>query len=136
MTEMEEHWRWRMRMALEIAGELDPAEFGIVNLYIIGSTKNATAGPASDIDLLVHFRGSQDQETRLRARLADWSFRLAASNQERTGLRTDGLLDVHWLTDEDIARRTSYAVMIGASTDAARPLPMKRTPGVSSRSSA
>ena len=33
-----------------------------------------------------------------------------------------GLLDVHLVTDEDIARRSSYAVKIGAITDAARPL--------------
>ena len=40
----------------------------------------------------------------------------------RTGYETDGLLDVHIITDEDIKNRTSYAVKIGAVTDAARPL--------------
>jgi len=34
----------------------------------------------------------------------------------------DGLLDVHFVTDEDIRNRTSYAVKIGAVTDAAREL--------------
>jgi hypothetical protein len=32
------------------------------------------------------------------------------------------LIDVHIVTDEDIKNRTSYAVKIGAVTDAARPL--------------
>jgi hypothetical protein len=41
-------------------------------------------------------------------------------NYIRTGERTGGLLDVHIITDEDIAKRTSYAVKIGAVTDAAR----------------
>ena len=38
----------------------------------------------------------------------------------------EGLLDVHIVTDEDIARKTSYAVKIGAVTDAARPLALKK----------
>jgi pyruvate,water dikinase len=45
-------------------------------------------------------------------------------NYLRTGYRTDGLLDVHLVTDEDIAKSTSYAVKIDAVTDAARPLPL------------
>jgi len=31
-------------------------------------------------------------------------------------------LDIHLVTDEDIANHTSYAMKIGAITDAARPL--------------
>ena len=41
-------------------------------------------------------------------------------NYLRTGYRSDGLLDVHLVTDEDIEKRTSYAVKIGAVTDAAQ----------------
>jgi hypothetical protein len=33
-------------------------------------------------------------------------------------------LDVHIVTDEDIKNRDSFAIKIGAVTDAARPLPM------------
>jgi len=47
-----EHWRWRYRMAERIAARLDPRRFGVKGFYLIGSTKNATAGAASDIDLL------------------------------------------------------------------------------------
>jgi len=43
----------------------------------------------------------------------------------QTGHRTGGLLDVHIVTDEDIETKTSFAVKIGAVTDAARPLPLK-----------
>jgi hypothetical protein len=32
------------------------------------------------------------------------------------------------VTDQDIADKTSYAVKIGAVTDAARPLPLKKKP--------
>ena len=41
----EEHWRWRFRMAQRIAATLDPTRFGVKAFYLIGSTKNATAGP-------------------------------------------------------------------------------------------
>ena len=53
----EEHWRWRFRMAQRIAAQVDPQLFGVKAFYVIGSTKNATAGPDSDIDLLLHFAG-------------------------------------------------------------------------------
>ena len=46
-------------MAERIAAELDRERFGVVALYLFGSVKNATAGPGSDIDLLVHFRGDR-----------------------------------------------------------------------------
>jgi hypothetical protein len=43
-------------------------------------------------------------------------------NYLRTGYRTGGLLDVHLITDEDIAKRTSFALKMDAVTDPARPL--------------
>ena len=117
------HWRWRLRIAENIAARLDPSRFGVVGFYIFGSTKNATAGPGSDIDLLIHLRGSSDQERDLRTWLEGWSQSLSQTNYFRTGYKLDCLLDVHMVTDEDIKKRTSYAVKIGAVTDAARPLP-------------
>jgi len=117
-----EHWRWRMRTAELIAKMLDCERFGVRAMYVIGSTKNATASPASDIDLLVHFSGSDGQRRELLAWFEGWSLSLAEINYIRTGFRNDRLLDVHLVTDEDITRRTSYAVKIGAITDPARPL--------------
>lgn len=119
-------WRWRTRIADRIAARLDAERFGVVALYLFGSTKNATAGPASDIDLLVHFRGDEAQRHDLEQWLEGWSQSLSEINYLRTGYRTEALLDVHFVTDEDIARRTSYAVKIGAVTDAARELPLTR----------
>ena len=121
----EEHWRWRFRMAQRIAAQLDPQMFGVKAFYLIGSTKNATAGPASDIDLLLHFQGTEEQESGLMHWLEGWSRCLSEINFLRTGYRTEGLLDVHLITDEDIAQRSSYAVKIDAITDPARKLPMK-----------
>jgi len=118
------YWRWRMKMAERIAEETDPWRYGVVAMYVFGSTKNAMAGPGSDIDLLVHFRGDERQRECLLTWLDGWSLCLAEINYLRTGYRSDGLLDVHLVTDEDIAARTSYAVKIGAVTDPARELPL------------
>lgn len=117
------HWRWRMRMAKRIAALADPARFDIRRMYVFGSTKNATAGPGSDLDLLVHVGDDAARREELLVWLDGWSHALAEMNYLRTGYRSDGLLDVHLVTDEDIARRSSFAVKIGAVTDAARPLP-------------
>ncbi|MDD3642515.1 MAG: PEP/pyruvate-binding domain-containing protein [Candidatus Krumholzibacteria bacterium] len=119
-------WMWRLRMAEQIARRLDPERFGVEAIYVFGSTKNATAGPGSDIDLIVHVRGTGEQRTELECWLEGWSLCLDEINYLRTGYRTGGLLDVHFVTDGDIAARSSYAVKIGAVTDAARPLPMKQ----------
>jgi hypothetical protein len=119
-------WLWREQMAERIAVELDAERFGVVAMYVFGSTKNATAGPGSDIDLMVHFRGGDDQRRDLVHWLEGWSLCLAEMNYLRTGYRTAGLLDVHIVTDDDIARRTSFAAKIGAITDPARELPLRQ----------
>ena len=121
----EEHWRWRLRMAQRIAAQLDPQMFGVKAFYLIGSTKNGTAGPASDIDLLIHFDGTDEQKRELMLWLEGWSRCLSEINFLRTGYRTEGLLDVQFISDADIAARSSYAVKIDAITDPARKLPMK-----------
>jgi predicted nucleotidyltransferase len=122
-------------MAERLAAELDPERFGVKALYLAGSTKNATAGPGSDIDLLVHFAGDEAARRAVEAWFQGWSLALAEMNFLRTGYRSDGLLDVHFLSDEDIARQTSFAAKIGAVTDAARPLAIgkKAAPGVEPR---
>ena len=120
----EDHWRWRFRMAQRIAAQLDPNKFGVKAFYLIGSTKNATAGPASDIDIMLHFNGTEEQRKELLLWLEGWSCCLGELNFLRTGYRTHGLLDIHLITDKDIQERSSYAVKVDAITDAARKMPM------------
>jgi hypothetical protein len=124
------HWRWRLHMSEHIAAQLEGSRFGVSAVYLIGSTKNATCGPASDIDLLVHYDGSDEHRRALDGWFEGWSLSLAEQNFLRTGVKTTGLLDVHYVTDDDIRRQTSYAVKIGATTDPARPLPMKGPRGL------
>jgi len=115
-------WQWHYKMAEKICNRLDFDKFGVMEFYIFGSAKKATAGPASDIDILIHFHGNKKQEECLLAWLEGWSQALAVINKQKTGYDSEGLLDVHLVTDEDIKNKTSFAVKINAITDAARPL--------------
>lgn len=120
----DEFWRWRYQMIERLANEIKSNKLGVLGLYIFGSTKNATAGPGSDIDLLVHFGGSDEQREELGIWLNGWSLALDEINYMRTGYKSDGLLDIHIITDKDIANKTSYADKIGASTDPAQEIPL------------
>ncbi|MBE0646104.1 MAG: nucleotidyltransferase domain-containing protein [Bacteroidetes bacterium] len=119
---IEDHWEWRLRMAERLASDINLEDFGVKGLYIFGSTKNGTAGPSSDIDLLVHHDASPEQMQCLQHYFLGWGQSLAEVNFLRTGYRIENILDTHFVTDEDIARRSSYAAKIDAITDAARPL--------------
>ncbi|MBU0711964.1 nucleotidyltransferase domain-containing protein [bacterium] len=121
----DDYWRWRLQMAGRIAANLDSERFGVKAFYVFGSTKNTTAGPGSDIDLLIHFTGSDKQEKDLLIWLEGWNLCLCELNYLRTGYKMDEILDIHLVTDEDIAKKTSFAIKIGAVTDAARSLPLK-----------
>ena len=123
------HWMWRLRSVERIAERMDPDRFGVKALYLFGSTQNGTAGPQSDIDLLIHFAGTKSQEKDLRAWLEGWSLCLSHVNFLRTGHQTDGLISAHFITDQDIRNQTSYAVKIGATTDTALFLPLGRPAG-------
>ncbi len=118
----EYHWKWRLRMVEKIASVIDTKKFGIKGLYVFGSTKNATAGPGSDIDLLVHFDGTEQQKNNLLLWLEAWGIALAEMNYQRTGYKSTNLLDVHIVTDKDIEEKNSFALKIGAVTDAAKKL--------------
>ncbi len=114
-----QYWLWRKQMAERIARDVDHQALGVKAMYLIGSVKNAIAGPASDIDLLIHFNGPKKLRQELLNWLDGWSRCLDEMNYLKTGYRSDGLLDIHIVTDEDIANRSSFSVKIGAVTDAA-----------------
>jgi len=124
------HWRWRLHMSERVAAQLDPERFGVRAVYLIGSTKNATCGAGSDIDFLVHYDGAEEHLRGLESWFEGWSLSLAEQNFLVVGVKTGGLLDIHYVTDDDILRRTSWAVQIGAVTDGARSLAMKAVRGL------
>lgn len=107
-----DHSKWRHEKVQQILESLDKDRFGVVSLYLCGSVNEWSAGPASDIDLIVHFRGSEDQREDLLTWLDEWSQNIDMENKDRTGYSTGGLLDVHIVTDQDIMERSSWAVHI------------------------
>ena len=123
------HWRWRMQSVERIAELMDPVRFGVKAMYLFGSAQNGTAGPQSDIDLLIHFAGTEAQEKDLMTWLDGWSLCLSYMNYLKTGHKTDGLLSVHLITDQDIKNRSSYAVKIGDTSEPALHIPLGRRSG-------
>lgn len=120
------HWIWRNKMVETIAEKMDFERFDVKGLYLIGSTKEANAGPASDIDLLVHTGADKERIKELKAWIEGWSLCLSEMNYLKTGYKTKGLIDLHLITDEDIKNKTSFAVMIGNHTSGAKPIKLKK----------
>ncbi len=115
-------WKWRHYMAEQIAAGIDMHALGVKGIYLFGSTNNCTARCNSDIDLLIHFDGSDAQKEKLSNWLDGWSMALSGMNYLKTGYHSDGLLDIHYVTDQDIANKNSYAIKINSIYDPAFPL--------------
>lgn len=115
-------WKWRHYMAEQIANLINLEDFGVKGIYLIGSTSNYCARLNSDIDLIIHFDGNEAQKDRLNNWLQGWSLALSEINYLKTGYKTDGLLDIHYVTDQDIKDKTSFAVKINSVMEPALPL--------------
>jgi len=120
--EPRQYWRWRYRMAERMVRSLDAAAHGISAVYLYGSVKNGTAGPESDINLLVHLSDGAPDRGPLEAWFEGWSGALAELNFSRTGARVERMLDVTFLTTAEVAAGKGLAANIGAVTNAARPM--------------
>jgi len=119
----DEHWKWRYEIVERLAAHLDLERFGLKGLYLIGSTKNANAGPGSDIDLLALSRGDPKLNQDFKVWIEGWGLCLDELNYRKTGFRSnESLIDLHIVTDDDIKKGNSYAIMINAVTDRARPI--------------
>ncbi|MFH2095415.1 MAG: nucleotidyltransferase domain-containing protein, partial [Bacteroidota bacterium] len=115
------HWKWRNEMVGLMMKHIKPDEFGIISVYLIGSTKNGNPGPGSDIDLIIHHTGDHAKTNAMKQWFEGWSLCLAYMNFRQTGYRMDeGIIDLHLIRDEDIEKRTSYATMIGSCMNSAK----------------
>jgi pyruvate,water dikinase len=115
-------WRWRYRMAERMVRAMDSEKLGIKAVYLYGSVKNGTADPGSDIDLLVHFSGEPFQKNLADMYFTGWSKALTEMNISRTGVTVDNMLDVTYVSDEDILEGRGLAGKINAVTNPARKL--------------
>ncbi|GAB4128291.1 MAG: hypothetical protein Fur0015_01990 [Ignavibacteriales bacterium] len=121
-----EDWKWRYNFAEKIAKKIDPDEFGVKAIYLYGSTKNANANSQSDIDLIVHIEDNPEKRKLLEKWFEGWSFALAEMNYLRTGIKKKTLLDVQYITDEDIENKNQFAMKINAVTDSAQALVLRK----------
>ena len=119
--EPRQFWRWRFRMAERMVRSLDAQGYGVTAVYLYGSVKNGTAGPGSDIDLLVVVTDDADRP-RLAAWFDGWNGALMDMNFSRSGVRVEPMLDVTYLTGAEVAAGEGLAARIGATTNAARAL--------------
>lgn len=106
------HWKWRMSMTLNMAQKIELDKFGITSFYLIGSTKDATAGPDSDLDLLVYTNGNEMQIKLLQEFFKGWSFGLSEYNYALTGYRIDKFIDLHLVSDNDNESKARYNSII------------------------
>ncbi len=115
-------WKWRHYMAEQIAAEMDMDAFGVKGIYLFGSTNNCCARCNSDIDLILHIDGTEEQKEQLSYWLQGWSIALSQMNYLKSGYQSKGLLDIHYVTDQDILEETSYAIKINSIYDPSFPL--------------
>ncbi|MFW6141504.1 MAG: PEP/pyruvate-binding domain-containing protein [Candidatus Saliniplasma sp.] len=119
-----DHWEWRMNKVKEMADKLDTDLYGVKGLYVVGSTKEATAGPRSDIDLIVHISQDKEKKEKLENWFYKWDKKLVDDNKKRTGVHIDNILDVHYVTDKDIKENSSWASHINSRYRSAREIPI------------
>jgi hypothetical protein len=115
------HSAWRAAMLRRLADEIDPERFGVRAVYVFGSTRSGTAGPRSNINLLIHLERGHPGKRELEVWLEGWSQSLDEMNYLRTGHRSKGLLDVHFVNDDDFRLKTTYARKV-REAGAAKPL--------------
>ena len=120
----DDQYRWRLRMAERIAFHCGTQKWGVRGVYYVDTSDGGQVDPASSLRLVVHFLGGARQRKEIETWLQGWSLSLAEMNYFRTGFHSDGLLDVHFLTDEKVRGEKDVAARIKAASDAVRELPL------------
>jgi len=115
---------WRQRMAERIAFHCGGQPWGVRGVYYLDESDGRDFDPSSPIKLIIHFAGTGRQRKELETWLNGWSLSLAEMNYYRTGLHTEGLLDVQYLLDDKIRGERDVAQRIKAGTEVVRELPL------------
>ncbi len=118
----DDQYRWRLRMAERIAFHCGAQKWGVRGVYYVDPSDGGEVDPASPLRLVVHFLGGGRQRKEMETWLQGWSLSLAEMNYFRTGFHSDGLLEVHFLTDEKVRGEKDVAVRLKVGSDAVREL--------------
>lgn len=99
---------------------IDLKEYGILAIYLIGSTKNQNAAAKSDIDLIIHFDGSLQSELKINSWFSAYNDFIYNFINEINNEGIKEIFDIHLISDQDIERKTSYATMISSLENSAK----------------
>ena len=107
-----EPWEWRLRVVENIASNLNTKRFGVKSMFLFGTSFGKSATVDSDIDLLIHFNGTEKQKEQLLLWFEGWNLSLIETYYIQTGFRMKKLLDVHFVTDGDMKQKKYYSDII------------------------
>ncbi len=118
----DEPLQWRKRMAESIGLRINPKRFGVEAVYLFGTVFNETAGPNSDIDLLVHFEGSEEQKKDFNLWLEGWNNCLSQVNYNRSGYYISKMLDVTYISSSEFYERKYYVDLMNPANHSSKKL--------------
>ncbi len=124
-SSFDEPLQWRKRMAESIALKIDKDRFGVESVYLYGTVFLETAGPNSDIDLLVHFEGDDQQKRDLMLWFEGWNHCLSQLNYNRSGFSVDNFLDVTFISSQDFKEQKYFVDMINPENKSSLRLRLK-----------
>lgn len=117
-----EHWRWRQRVAERMALLMDRDRFGVRDVFLYGSTEEGTAGPESDIDLLIAVEGDEARRHDLEVWLDGWSHCLSEVTYQMVGTPSAELIGARLMSPGQADAEVRAAALAGR--------PMRRLPRV------
>ncbi len=111
----------RKKILFDVVNNANFKELGIYSIYVIGSVKNAECGFSSDIDLIIYYDGNKESYNKTILWFDAWNKSVILSGKYKNEINNlDNLFDLHFITANDIAQKTSYAVMINSVNNSAR----------------
>jgi predicted nucleotidyltransferase len=125
-TNYKDSLQWRLHMVESIAAQLEEQRFGIKGLYLFGTTFSGQADSNSDIDLLVHYDGKESNKKDAFLWFEGWNLSLSEINFYQTGYKLVSLLDVHFVTDEDLKTQKYFADLVNPKLFLSKKYDLKR----------
>lgn len=98
---------WRRKLIEVMTKNIDRQKYGIKKIFVLASSIAANSRPYSDIDVIIHFDGDQNQKENLLLWLSAYNNCLSEINYLRSGHKLENFLDVKFITDFDYEHNTS-----------------------------
>jgi len=116
---------WRREMIELLASKLDQQRFNIKELYLFGSSHLGSADANSDIDILIIDSGNESYRQEARLWFEGWNVCLAELNFNMTGYRIENIIDLHFISVDDLKTMPHFADMIDPKQKNSRKLKLR-----------